>query len=125
MSFDIEKIKEMTTWIPDKRSIEWAKQFIQGKLKTRESFIWASSFFSIKFSVNLNDALITDINFPIHEAGEATFENLARTIKILEKLNYNVECDKEAIVNLASETRIINERIIDKNQYIPRTSDRN
>jgi hypothetical protein len=127
MGLDIEKIKESSTWIPDKRAIQWTEQWIGNQLKKSECFIWVSSFFSIKFSTDLNYATITDVNFPIYEPSEKTFENLARTIKILEKLNYNVDSNEKIVANLGIETRVIDDRTIDKYIYIPKSkySDKN
>jgi uncharacterized protein YqgQ len=62
------------------------------------------------------------MNFRLQDDPKETFENVSRLIKILKKLgwSYTIPKDKEMVMNMNQETRLIPEvGLIDKETFIP------
>jgi hypothetical protein len=120
MSFDLEKLKNISEWEPKQRDIEWTRNFLHSRtIKAKnDAFVWVTNDYSIEFKNML--ANITDINFNIKTKPRDTYENLSRIVKVLEKLNYTINMpEHKSVINLDQNTRLIpNIGVIDKNMEI-------
>lgn len=117
MSFDLQKVKDFSNWVPSDRDIKWTRDFIYKNFKSsrNEEFIWASSFYSIKFTKD-NKAIFQDINL----IEKDFMENLSRTTKILEELHYEVIFPENIIVNASLRKRLFPDGRVISNISIPK-----
>lgn len=112
---DVTKnLNEFSKWEPQQKDIDWMEKFIQDSLKKANPFIWASSNFSLQIEQDNKDVILKDINFNHEENPEASFENLSRSVKVLEKLGYRVVSAGGVVLNMHKTERVLDGRHIQK-----------
>jgi len=110
----VKKLREFSKWKVTQEAIDWTLNFIKNGLKRSSPFIWATSHYSIQFENGNSNVILKDVNFNYLEKPEESFENLSRTIKTLEKIGYVIEIDKQMVINLHPEERLVNGSFIEK-----------
>lgn len=108
-SWDLDKLRNFSKWNPDDSADRWTKKHIK-KFKGK---IWVSSDYSIYFpKYPVDEAIFLDLNL----CGRDPIENLSRMVKILDKLGFNIDCDK-MLTNFGPTERRIGDKTYPMNQF--------
>jgi hypothetical protein len=114
-----KNLENFSKWKPNQQDINWTKNFLNNQ---SEGFVWVTTFYSAKINKEEKHLKFLDMNFRLQDDPKETFENVSRLIKILKKLgwSYTIPKDKNMVMNMNQETRLIPEvGLIDKDTFIP------
>ena len=122
-TYDVKEksLSSFTTWKPKKKDIEWTKNFLRSLREKggQDEFVWATSWYSLNINMKTKTfQWVESNNTP--KVIASTMDNLARTVKVLEKIGFKMIKSDYIISNCLPDKRIMpGGRVIDQNLKIP------